>query len=102
MLILSLLSGCLKDDELNLPFISYEPINISDGLLISNPTNEDVDPLLLTEIYNDVYNDENLWSLRSLLIFRNGKLISEAYLKDEQDITNKHIVWSCTKQVMVH
>ena len=100
MLTLFLLSGCLKDDELNLPFVSYEPINISDGLVISNPTNESVDPLLLNEIYNDVYNDENLWSLRSLLIFRNGKLISEAYLKDDQDITNRHIVWSCTKQVM--
>jgi CubicO group peptidase (beta-lactamase class C family) len=97
---LSLLSGCLKDDELNLPFISYEPKNFSDGLLISSPTNENVDPLLLNKIYNDVYNDANLWSLRSLLIFRNGKLISEAYLKDEQDITNRHIIWSCTKQVM--
>ena len=34
------------------------------------------------------------------LVFRNGKLVSEAYLKDELDITNKHILWSCTKQVM--
>jgi CubicO group peptidase (beta-lactamase class C family) len=54
----------------------------------------------LADIYNDVYKDDNLWSLRSLLVFRNGKLVSETYLKDEADITNKHIIWSCTKQVM--
>ncbi len=96
----SLFSGCLNDDELNLPFTSIEPKNIGDGHLISNPTSENVDSLIINEIYEDVYEDENLWSLRSLLVFRNGKFISEAYLKDEQDITNKHIVWSCTKQVM--
>ena len=97
---ISLLSGCLKDDELNLPYISYEPQNINDGLIISSPTNENVDSQLLNEIYAEVYNDENLWSLRSLLVFRNDKFITEAYLKDEQDISNRHIIWSCTKQVV--
>lgn len=97
---LFLLNGCLKDDALNLPFISYQPKNINDGLILSTPSDEDVNAELLNDIYNDIYNDENLWSLRSLLVFRNGNLISEAYLKDEADITQRHIVWSCTKQVM--
>jgi len=97
---LCLLNGCLKNDALNLPFTSYEPKNINDGLVISNPSDENVNPEILMSIYNDVYSQENLWSLRSLLVFRNGNLISEAYLKDEADITQRHIVWSCTKQVM--
>jgi len=97
---LCLLNGCLKDDALNLPFISYQPKNINDGLILSTPSDEDVNAELLNDLYNDIYNDENLWSLRSLLVFRNGNLIAEAYLKDETDITQRHIIWSCTKQVM--
>ena len=100
LLTLSLFSGCLKEDTLNLSLQSTEPQNIGDGLPLSSPANENVDPQLLHKIYDDIYHNENLWSLRGLLVFRNGKLISEAYLKDEQDITNKHIIWSCTKQVM--
>lgn len=92
--------GCLKDDELNLAFDSYKPTNIGDGLVLSNPEDENMDPSALTDIYNSFYADDNLWSLRSFLVFRNGKLVSEAYLKDEQDITNRHLIWSCTKQVM--
>jgi len=100
VLSLLILNGCLKDDELNLQFTSYEPKDINDGLVISNPTDENVNGELLNDIYNNIYNDENLWSLRSLLVFRNGNLISEAYLKDDADIMQRHIVWSCTKQVM--
>lgn len=95
-----MLNGCLKDNALNLPFTSYVPKNINDGLVIASPSDENVNPDLLKTIYSDVYSQENLWSLRSLLVFRNGNLISEAYLKDEADITQRHIVWSCTKQVM--
>jgi len=95
-----LLSACLKNDILNQPFATYEPIDIGDGHIISDPAQEDMDAAALTDIYNDVYDDDNLWSLRSLLIFRNGNLVSEAYMKSDNDITAKHLVWSCTKQVM--
>jgi len=69
-------------------------------LILSNPTDENIDSDALDAIYDDVYTDDNLWSLRSLLIFRNGKPVSEAYLKSDQDITTKHLIWSCTKQVV--
>lgn len=95
-----LLSGCLKNDDLNQPFVSYEPVAFEDGLIRSSAAAENVDPEALTEIYHDVYTDDNLWSLRSLLVFRNGKLIAESYPKSDLDITTKHLVWSCTKQVM--
>lgn len=97
---LPLFLGCLKEDELNLAYSSFEPKYINDGLIISSPINEQVDPQLLNKIYAEVYSNENLWSLRSLLVFRNRKLISESYLKNEDDISNRQIVWSCTKQIM--
>jgi CubicO group peptidase (beta-lactamase class C family) len=100
MLIVICCYGCLKEDKFNLPFESYVPAEIGDGHMISNPADENIDPVALKEIYRSVYSDNNLWSLRSLLVFRNGKLVSETYLKDKQDITNRHLIWSCTKQVI--
>ena len=101
-LILSFLviSGCLKEDPLNQSFVSFDPKFIDDGHILSNPSAENIDSLGLIEIYKGVYNDENLWSLRSLLVFRNGRLVAESYLKNDEDITNRHLIWSCTKQVV--
>ncbi len=95
-----LLSSCMTDDKLNLEFDSYTPKEINDGLVISSPAEEGMNAAQLTETYEYAFTDDDLWSLRSLLVFRNGKLVSEAYLKDEEDITNRHLIWSCTKQVM--
>ncbi len=100
LLLLFLCGGCLKNDELNQAFVSYEPKNIGDGLILSTPLEENMDDNGLKTIYSDVYQDDNLWSLRSLLVFRNGKLVAETYLKDDGDITTRHIVWSCTKQYL--
>lgn len=96
----TLLSSCLRNDPLNQTFISYEPVDIMDGWVISSPADENMDAAALTSIYQDVYADGNLWSMRSLLIFRNGKLVAESYLKDNNDITTRHLIWSCTKQVL--
>lgn len=97
---LVLLTGCLKDDPLNRSFETFEPKDIGDGHIISWPTAENMDSLALYDIYNEANADDNLWSIRSLLVFRHGKLVSENYFKDENDITTRHLIWSCTKQVM--
>jgi len=54
----------------------------------------------LENIYKSVFDDENLWPIRSLLVYRNNKLIAENYFKDKNDISTKHLIWSCTKQVL--
>ena len=100
LLITILITSCMKDDPMNQPFVSFEPKEIGDGLILSNPLAEGIDPAMLTSVYNNTYNDENLWSLRSLLVFKNNKLVAESYLKDENDITTRHLIWSSTKQVM--
>jgi len=95
-----LLTGCLKEDPLNLPYHSFVPQDIDDGHSLSNPSAEAMDSLALSGIYQSVNSNPDLWSIRSMLVFRNGKLVSEAYFKDENDITTRHLIWSCTKQVM--
>ena len=94
------LFSCLKEDPLNKPFESYVPVEFGDGLVTSTPQAENMDPDKLTRIYAKAYEDENLWSMRSLLVFRNGRLVSESYFKDDNDIINHHLIWSSTKQVM--
>lgn len=94
------LNSCMTDDEINKEFKTYEAIDIGDGLNISDPSSENMDAEALKQIYKDIYKDADLWSLRSLLIFRNGNLVSEAYLKSDDDRTTKHLIWSCTKQVV--
>jgi CubicO group peptidase (beta-lactamase class C family) len=100
VLVFIFLSGCLKDDPMSKPFKTYIPEEINDGLLISTPEDQGIDPVKLTDIYTRIYADENLWSLRSLLVFRNGMLVSESYLKDDNDRNHPQMIWSCTKQVM--
>ncbi|KAA3641573.1 MAG: class C beta-lactamase-related serine hydrolase [Bacteroidetes bacterium] len=93
-------SSCLKEDTLKAPFDSFDPVEIQDGHHISTPTLENMDSLALVEVYKDVIEDDNLWSLKSMLVFRNGHLVAENYFKDQEDIVNKDLIWSCTKQFM--
>jgi len=95
-----LLSSCLKDDPLSKPFISYIPVEINDGLLISTPQEQGIDPDILKDVYTQIHSDENLWSLRSMLVFKNGALVAESYMKDDIYRTQPQMIWSCTKQVM--
>ena len=75
LLAISLLPGCMKEEALNKPFESFVPKEIHDGLIISTPEAEGIDPGKLASVYRTTYADDNLWSLRSMLVFRNSKLV---------------------------
>jgi len=94
------LNSCLLNDSLNQAFVTFTPVDIGDGWIISSPEDENMDRQALTSIYTDAYSAPELWSMRSLLIFRNGKLVTESYLKDQNDVYNRHLIWSATKQVL--
>ena len=100
LLVSLLFASCMKDDPLNQAFVSSDPIEINDGLILSTPQAEGIDAQKLNSIISSTYENENLWSIRSLLVFRNNKLVAETYHKNESDITTRHLIWSCTKQVM--
>ena len=94
------LLGCLREDDLNQPYQSMVPEEIGDGHIISTPGDENMDANALNSVFQSLYSKEELWPLRSMLVFRNGRLVGETYLKDQQDITNPQLIWSCTKQVV--
>ena len=99
-LMIPFLISCLKEEELKKPFISYTPAQLNDGWQVSSPENEGIDAGKLQKIYIDFHEDQDLWQARSLLVFKNGKLLAESYTKDDNDQTTPRAIWSCTKQVM--
>lgn len=100
LLILPLMVSCLQEDELKKPFVSNTPAILNDGWTISSPENERIDAQKLAKIYADFHADQDIWQARSLLVFRNGKLVAESYTKDDSDQTTPRAMWSCTKQVV--
>lgn len=101
ILVLSfLVLTCLTDDPLKIPFQSYSPADLGDGWKTAEPAEAGIDGEELKNIYRYVHEDDNVWQIRSLLIFRNNKLAAESYMKDINDRTNLHPIWSNTKQVI--
>jgi len=95
---LAILSGCLKED-LKQPYKGFEPVDINDGWILSNPSAESIDSLSLDQVYRYLYNNDDYWMTKSLLVFRNAKTGGGSYIKDDEDRTRIDAVWSCTKQV---
>jgi len=93
-------TSCLKEDNLKLPFETFVPKNINDGWELSTPSQEDINEAELKEIYKYYHESKDLWQVRSLLVFRNNKLVAESYTKNPKEITQMVPMWSCTKQVM--
>ena len=94
------LASCLKDGPMKIPFQTYSPHNLADGWEIAEPAETGIDEEALKEVYKYVHEDDNLWQIRSLLVFRNNKLVAESYMKDPDNRTTPRAIWSCTKQVM--
>jgi len=92
--------SCLKDDPLKIPFQSFFPAQLGDGWEIAEPAEAGIDGEALKEVYKYVHEEDNVWQIRSLLVFRNNKLVAESYMKDPDDRTNLHPIWSNTKQVI--
>ena len=95
-----ILTSCLKEDDLKLPFKTYIPANLNDGWVLSSPSQEGINEAELQNIYKYYHESKDLWQVRSLLVFRNNKLVAESYTKNPAEITQPVPIWSCTKQVV--
>ena len=95
-----LMQACFKEEALKLPFTTYEPAVMADGWTVATPEAAGMDGAALTRVYRDFHERSDLWQVRSLLVFRHGRLVAESYTKDTADRTRPTAVWSCTKQVM--
>ena len=92
-------ASCLTDDPLKIPFQSFSPPNLADGWEIATPAEVSIDEEALNDVYRYVHSENNIWQIRSLLVFKDNKLVAESYMKDSNDRTNLRPIWSCTKQV---
>jgi len=100
LLIIFTLTSCLKEDSLKKEYIGFKPLNINDGWTLGTALGNQLDSNALNQVYQSVYEDDDIWTVKSLSVFRNGELVAESYFKDELDRTTPQAFWSCTKQVM--
>lgn len=97
LLCIASLHGCLLEDDILQPFRSLEPAQLDDGWEVSTSGAEGFDADALEGVFRDLHGGD-LWQLRSVLVFRNGKLVAESYQKDDADRMTQRAIWSCTKQ----
>jgi CubicO group peptidase (beta-lactamase class C family) len=69
------LAGCVSPSPEQLEMVDYAPIT-TDIWPVSSPEEEGLEPELVAELY---YNASQLPTVKSLLVFKNDKLIAEDY-----------------------
>lgn len=99
ILIAVLLSSCLEDEPFKKPYEGYVPVVLPDGTQISTPENENMDASLLEDAFQLIYDDNRFVRARSLLVYRKGKLVAEAYPNNSADMENLTNIQSCTKSI---
>ena len=99
IILLSVFGSCLKDEPFKTDYSGFEPIVINDGWEVSTPENENIDKTILEQAFRLVYRDDRYLMARSLLVFRNGKLVAEAYPHNPGDIDEIRNIQSCTKSI---
>ena len=97
--IVLVLGSCLKDEPFKLTYQGYVPQSIHDDWQVSDPETENMNRALLNTAYELLYQDKRYLMARSLLVFRNGKLVAEAYPNDPNDIHEYANIQSCTRSI---
>lgn len=94
-----ILFSCIKEEAFNAEYNGFAPQTINDDWQLSTPENENIDKELLEKAYQLIYQDDRFLMARSLLVFRNGKLVAEAYPNHLNDINKPYNIQSCTKSI---
>ncbi len=92
ILLSAALAGCGGPSPEELAAVDYTPLP-GDDWSVSTPEEQGLDPVLVSELY---YNAEQLETLYSLLVIKNGHLVAEKYLH-EGSVDQKARVQSVTK-----
>lgn len=92
-----LLNACMEEDSVKLPYSGYVPIELSDGWTTASPESENMTSGLIDRAYRLLYENDRFVMARSLLVFRNGRLVAEAYPHDPADRDVMQNIQSCTK-----
>lgn len=88
--------GCLVDSELKTSF-NMGAVDAGDGWEISTPAVEGFNEAKLQSGIGSYFDDDKYVTAISLIVVRNGKLVAEAYVRDQNDRYQKRQVQSITK-----
>jgi len=99
LLLVSIFFSCLKDESIKLQFEAYTPEQLNDGWEVSTPEEEGLIKGEIDRVYRKIYSEELYPTIHSLLIVKNGKLISEAYCRDKSERDRFHHLQSATKSI---
>ena len=97
LILLLLLSSCLKDEELKLKTVEYQPAELNDGWVLNPVSSTNFNMDIFNEVMKAVYSNEDFLLVRSLVIVKDGKLMAEAYPRTLDDRDEPHHLWSTTK-----
>lgn len=89
--------SCMKDEPLKRPYSGFTPVNIGDEWILSSPGRENMDSIKLDEAFRYFYREDQFLLGRSLTIIRNGKIVAEAYSREQNDINQIQNIKSDTK-----
>jgi CubicO group peptidase (beta-lactamase class C family) len=90
--------SCIPDDKLKIPF-NMEPTIIDDGLIVSDPQSEGMDPEKLHQAYEHFFQENEYIPAISLLVGRNSRLVGEGYCRNINDRFIGEQIQSATKSI---
>ncbi len=97
IIMLVMLASCLKDDDLKLNNIQFEPQVQNDGWEIEAASSEKFNMDILNDVFKSIYSEDNFILIHSLLIVKDGQLAVECYTRTLDDRNTPHHLWSTTK-----
>lgn len=93
-----LIGGCIEDSVLKIDF-NIEPSQLDDGWIISTPEDEGLNENVVREVYDQFFSENDYVTGISLLVIKNGKLVTEGYCRDMKDRYVKRNLQSATKSI---
>ncbi len=91
-------SSCIKEDLYTLE-INHQPRQKDDGWATATPQSTGMNATELEKVYNLVFDENKYPSSRSLLIVRNGNLVSESYFRCESHLSVPENIQGITRGI---
>ncbi len=97
-LVAILMNSCLPDSDYKAS-VNFEPPENGDGWEVAPAASHGFNDGKLQDIYEMMFDEKRFVTSKSLLIVRNGKLVSESYFRDKNDIDKKTNIKCVTKSI---
>lgn len=90
--------GCLPQGRLKIAY-NDRPRPQPDGWPVGTPAEQGLDDVAVRAAYEQAFSPDEVPGIVSLLVVRNGVLVSEGYMRDRDDIDRAEHVVSVTKSI---